>query len=163
MPTYSETRVLPYSPQQLFALVIDIERYPEFLPWCRAARIISRETDSFLGELIISFNHLTERYTSRVTPVAPIGAHEGTIEVSLVQGPFKFLDNHWRFVPHADGCELHFGVDFEFKSKLLNSLIGGVFTRASEKMVGAFLTRAEALYGKHSEPGEPAMSPGSGA
>ncbi len=145
MPNYSETRILPYSPKQLFDLVLDIERYPEFLPWCRAARIVSREGENFLGELMISFNHLTERYTSRVMPVAP-QAGEGKIEVALVQGPFKFLNNHWRFVPHADGTELHFAVDFEFKSKLLNSLMGGVFTRASEKMVGAFLARAEALY-----------------
>jgi coenzyme Q-binding protein COQ10 len=151
MPSFSETRVLPYSPQQLFALVVDIEKYPEFLPWCRAARVVSREADgSFLGELIISFNHLTERYTSRVTGVPPEANKAGIIEVALVSGPFSHLSNHWRFVPHTNGTELHFAVDFAFKSKLLNSLMGGVFTRASEKMVAAFTTRAEALYGKSS-------------
>lgn len=147
MHSYSETRVLPYSPRQLFDLVLDIEQYPKFLPWCRAARVVSREEGSFLGELVISFSHLTERYTSRITPTAPTHTTEGAINVTLVSGPFRHLDNYWRFVPHANGTELHFTVDFEFKSKLLNSLIGGMFARASEKMVAAFLTRAEALYG----------------
>lgn len=147
MHSYTETRVLPYTPEQLFTLVADIEKYPEFLPWCRAARITQRNKDSFLGELIISFSHMTERYTSRVIPTPP-STGEGRIEVELVSGPFTTLNNHWRFTPHAQGCELHFAVEFEFKSKLLNSLMGGMFTRASEKMVAAFTTRAEALYGK---------------
>lgn len=148
MHRYTETRILPYSPQQLFALVLDIERYPEFLPWCRAARVLSREADSFLGELIISFSHLTERYTSRVTPIAPAGSQEGRIEVALVSGPFHHLNNHWRFVPHGDGCEIHLDLDFQFKSKLLDRMLGPMFGRACDKMVGAFTTRAEALYGK---------------
>ena len=147
MHGYTETRILPYTPQQLFDLVVHIERYPEFLPWCRAARVLSREDTSFLGELIITFSHITERYTSRVTPTPPTATEEGRIEVALVSGPFNHLANHWRFVPHAQGCELHFAVEFEFKSKLLNSLIGGMFTRASEKMVAAFTARAQALYG----------------
>lgn len=145
MPHYAETRMLPYSPRQMFDLVVDIEHYPSFLPWCRAARILSRDDKGFLGELVISFSHITERYTSRVIPQPPIDG-EGAIVVELVSGPFKHLTNHWRFVPHADGTELHFAVDFEFKSRLLNSLIGGMFTRASEKMVAAFLQRAQILY-----------------
>ena len=145
MPHYAETRILPYAPHQIFDLVVDIEHYPLFLPWCRAARIVSRDDQGFLGELVISFSHITERYTSRVTPKAPVDS-EGSITVELVTGPFKHLTNHWRFVQHADGTELHFAVDFEFKSRLLNSLIGGMFTRASEKMVAAFLHRAKVLY-----------------
>ena len=146
MPTYSETRVLPYSPAQLFELVRDIEKYPEFLPWCRGARILSREEDAFTGELVISFCHLTERYTSRVTPVAPSATTEGSIHVSLVKGPFSHLSNHWRFVPHPQGTELFFHVDFAFKSSLLDKMIGGLFTRATEKMIAAFTARAEALH-----------------
>jgi len=148
MHRYSETKILPYTPAQLFALVVDIEKYPEFLPWCRAARIVSREEGSFLGELMISFSHLTERYTSRVTPTPPTATREGIIEVALVSGPFTHLNNHWRFVSHADGCEIHLDLDFEFKSKLLDKMLGGMFGRATAKMVGAFTTRAEALYGK---------------
>lgn len=147
MHAYSETKFLPYTPQQLYTLVIDVEKYPEFLPWCRAARVKSREGDSFLGELIIHFSHLTESYTSRVTGTPPSGQQEGRIEVTLVEGPFKYLNNHWRFVPHAQGCEIHLDLDFEFKSKLLGSLLGGFFSRACEKMVGAFTERAKQLYG----------------
>lgn len=176
MHRYSETKILPYSPAQLFAMVVDIEKYPQFLPWCRGARIISREASgTFLGELIISFSHLTERYTSRVTPLAPaLLRHsracpenpsemdprneseddgdmaqysEGRIDVALVTGPFNHLNNHWRFVPHPEGCEIHLDLDFEFKSKLLDRMIGGLFSRASAKMVSAFTARAHALYG----------------
>ena len=146
MHRYSETKILPYTATQLFALVVDIEKYPEFIPWCRGARIVSREVDSFLGELVISFSHLTERYTSRVTPVSPSANHEGRIDVALVSGPFKRLNNHWRFVPHPEGCEIHLDLDFEFKSKLLDTMLGGIFGRACEKMVGAFTARAATLY-----------------
>jgi coenzyme Q-binding protein COQ10 len=146
MHSYTETCVLPYSPEQLFALVVDIEKYPEFLPWCRGARVLSREKDSFLGELVISFSHLTERYTSRVTPAPATKDSEARIDVALVTGPFDYLNNHWRFVPHADGCEIHLDLDFQFKSKLLDRMLGGMFARACDKMVGAFTTRAHALY-----------------
>ena len=146
MHTYTETRILPHTPEQLFSLVVDIEKYPEFLPWCRGARIVSREGGAFLGELVISFSHLTERYTSRVTPTPPSKEGEGHIDVTLVSGPFKHLNNHWRFVPHPDGCEIHLDLDFEFKSKLLDKMLGGMFGKACEKMVGAFTARAEALY-----------------
>lgn len=149
MHRYTETKHLPYSAEQLFALVVDIEKYPQFLPWCRAARIVSHEaTGAFLGELMISFSHLTERYTSRVAPTPPTATEEGKIEVTLVSGPFNFLNNHWRFVPQTEGCEIHLNLDFEFKSKLLDKMLGGMFQRACEKMVAAFTARAEALYGK---------------
>lgn len=147
MPAHSEIRQSPYAPRQLFDLVVDIERYPEFLPWCRAARITSRAADHFIGELIISFSHLTERYASKVTPKAPEDGHEGSIEVEMVHGPFHHLYNHWRFVPKDNGgTEIHFAVDFQFKSKLLDALIGGLFARACEKMGSAFMARADALY-----------------
>ena len=147
MHAYKETRFLPYSPEQLYALVLDIEQYPKFLPWCRAARILSYEGNSFLGELVISFSHLTERYTSRVTPTPPTATQEGAINVDLVTGPFNYLKNHWRFVPAVGGTEIHLDLDFQFKSKLLDKLIGGLFGRACEKMVAAFTARADALYG----------------
>lgn len=132
----------------MFDLVVDIERYPEFIPWCRAARITAHEKDHFIGELIVSFSHMTERYSSKVTPVAPANG-EGTIEVELVSGPFSHLDNHWRFVPKDGGTDIHFAVEFTFKSKILNTLIGGFFGKAVDKMGAAFVTRADALYGKN--------------
>ena len=147
MPSHSDIHHSPYSPAQLYALVLDVERYPEFLPWCRAARITERTAEYFIGELIVSFSHLTERYSSKVvgTPATP--DTPAKIDVTLVQGPFAHLENHWQFVPsESGGTEIHFAVDFKFKSAWLDRLIGGVFTRACEKMSTAFMTRADALY-----------------
>ena len=147
MPIHNETRHSPYSAPQLVAMILDIERYPEFLPWCRAARIIERGEEGFTGELVISFHHLSERYSSRVSHrTLHSGAEE--IDVTLVKGPFKNLKNEWRIVPRADGSDIHFHLDFAFKSKMLEKLIGGLFTRATEKMTKAFLARADVLYGK---------------
>lgn len=143
MPSHSEVRFSPYTPEQLYALVIDIEKYPEFLPWCKAARITERRSNHFIGELVISFNHMTESYKSKV--MGNPQAHR--IEVELVSGPFKNLYNHWHFEPHNGGTNIHFAVEFEFRSKILEKLIGGVFMRALEKMDTAFVTRADALYG----------------
>jgi coenzyme Q-binding protein COQ10 len=147
MPAHSETRHSPYTPRQIYDLVIDVPRYPEFLPWCRAARMLSREReDTFLAELVISFRHLTERYTSRVYGTCE--GREPRISVQLVSGPFEHLRNEWCFVPHPQGgTDIHFLLDFKFKSRLLEMLIGGLFARAAEKMTQAFMTRADALYG----------------
>lgn len=146
MHSYSEIRHSPYTPAQLYTLVLDIERYPEFLPWCRGARILERKHDYFIGELIISFSHLTERYSSKVTPTPATHGQDARIEVSLERGPFTHLANHWRFEPKDGGTDIHFAVEFEFKSRILDKMMGGFFTRAVEKMGAAFITRADALY-----------------
>lgn len=146
MHPHTEIRFSPYTPKQLYALVLDVDRYPEFLPWCRGARITRREQDAFYAELIISFKGMTERYTSKVK-----GNDTGTepnIDVSLVSGPFEYLSNHWRFEAVEGGAYIHFMLDFKFKSRILDTLIGGLFSRATEKMTRAFLERAETLYGK---------------
>lgn len=144
MPAHTERQLSPYSPQQLFDLVADIERYPEFLPWCRAARVLERKEGELLGELVISFGHLSERYTSRVVLQRP-----GAIDVTMVKGPFEYLVNRWRFTPlEEQGTQIDFFLDFKFRSRLLEKLIGGLFGKATAKMVGAFRQRAEALYGK---------------
>lgn len=150
MPSHSEQQALPYTTQQLFDLVADIERYPDFLPWCRAARVLERGDNEFLGELVISFHHMTERYTSRVALQRPASASEGgAIDVTMVKGPFEYLVNRWRFTPRAEGgCDIDFMLDFRFRSKLLETMIGGVFGKATAKMVSAFRQRADALYGK---------------
>lgn len=142
MPTHAETRVLPYTPDQLFDLVADIERYPEFLPWCLAARIRSRSEEIVVADLVIGFKMFRERFTSRVTLDRP-----GQIGVEYVEGPLRYLNNEWRFLPHSHGCELDFSVDFEFRSKVLQSVIGALFDQAFQRMVAAFEIRAEALYG----------------
>jgi coenzyme Q-binding protein COQ10 len=148
MPAHTEQCILPYTPRQLYDLVIDIERYPEFLPWCRAARIIERKPDEFLGELVISFHHLTESYTSRVTSTPP-EAGQGSIDVTMVKGPFEYLTNQWKFLPAANGgTEIHFALDFKFRSRILEKLIGGLFSKATARMVTAFTERAHSMYGQ---------------
>lgn len=143
MPAYQDIRHSPYPTAQIFALVADVEKYPEFLPWCRAARIVERQTDSFIAELVICFKHITEHYTSRVV----LFPHE-RIEVTMLKGPFHHLNNRWEFhAAEEGGTNIDFHVDFAFKSKLLDRLIGGLFARASQKMSAAFMARADALYG----------------
>lgn len=148
MPHYADIRHSPYSPEQLYALVLDIEHYPEFLPWCRAARITQRTPEYFIGELIISFSHLTERYSSKVVGIPSADGAPAQIDVNLVNGPFHHLTNHWVFVPNREkgGTDIHFEVDFKFKYALLDKLIGGLFHKAVEKMSAAFIARADALY-----------------
>lgn len=145
MALHTESRFSPYPPAELYALVLDVERYPEFLPWCRGARITKHEPQCFYAELIISFKGMTERYTSKV--VGHEGAEPG-IDVALVSGPFEYLSNHWRFEAVEGGTMIHFMLDFKFRSRILDTLIGGLFGRATEKMTRAFLERAETLYGK---------------
>ncbi len=144
MPSHSEQQFSPYSPKQLFYMVADVEKYPEFLPWCRAARILERKDNVFLGELIISFAHITESYTSKVT----LNPEAGTIDVVMVKGPFEHLTNRWQFNEAKGGTNIDFALDFKFRSKILEKLIGGLFSKASAKMVDAFKARATALYGK---------------
>ncbi|NBO17733.1 MAG: type II toxin-antitoxin system RatA family toxin [Proteobacteria bacterium] len=148
MPSHAERCTLPYTTQQLFDLVADIERYPEFLPWCRAARVLERREGEFIGELVISFHHLTESYTSRVTLSRPATPQDsGSIAVVMVKGPFEHLTNHWKFSPAPQGTEVDFALDFKFRSRIMEKLIGGLFTKATAKMVEAFTERAAAMYG----------------
>jgi len=144
MPTHAEKRILPYRPEQLFDLVADVERYPEFLPWCIGARIRSRQDEVIVADLIIGFKMIRERFASRVRLDRP-GLR---IDVAYTDGPFRHLDNHWIFEPLPDGrCRIDFYVDFEFRSPILQRLIGVLFNEAVRRMVQAFETRAKRLYG----------------
>ncbi|HWE73120.1 MAG TPA: type II toxin-antitoxin system RatA family toxin [Stellaceae bacterium] len=146
MPTHAEKKLLPYTRQQLFDLVADIERYPEFLPWCVGARIRERNDNEILGDLLIGYKMVRERFTSRVVLSEP-----DRIDVSYSEGPFKYLNNHWLFLPQSDGkCLIDFYVDFEFRSKVLQKIMEMFFNEAVKRMVGAFEARAHQLYGKTS-------------
>jgi coenzyme Q-binding protein COQ10 len=146
MPTHSEWRHLDHTPQQLFDLVTDIEKYPEFLPWCVAARIRKRDDDVILADLVIGYKMFRERFTSQVSLSGP-----GLIDVAYSEGPFKYLNNHWIFEEGVDGgCDIDFFVEFELRSRLLEKIIGVVFNEAIQRMVSAFERRADDLYG----PGE---------
>ncbi len=151
MPTYAEQRVLPYTQEQLFDLVADIERYPEFLPWCRGARIRERQPHLVVADLIIGFKMFRERFTSHVELSRP-----RRIDVTYAEGPFRYLNNHWIFEKIEEGCRIDFFVDFEFKSRILQKVIEVLFAEAVRRMVGAFESRAQHLYGN----GAPATAAG---
>ncbi len=143
MPTHAEKKRLPQSPQQLFDLVADVENYPKFLPWCTACRIKKRESDVIWADLVVGFKMLRERFTSKVTLDRP-----NRIDVEYLEGPFRYLNNHWTFTALPDGgTEIGFYIDFEFRSKMLQTLIGAVFNEAVRRMVGAFVKRASEVYG----------------
>ncbi|MBT6119119.1 MAG: type II toxin-antitoxin system RatA family toxin [Rhodospirillaceae bacterium] len=146
MPSHAERRNLPYTPAQLFDLVVDIDRYPEFLPWCVAARIRERKDDVIRADLVIGYKMIRERFTSRVVLDRP-----GRIDVTYAEGPFKYLNNHWIFEPGPDGgTAVDFYVDFEFRSRMLQAVIGAFFHEAVRRMVAAFEARAKVLYGQGS-------------
>jgi len=143
MPTHAEKRAVPFSPQQLFDLVADVQRYPEFLPWCVGARIRKREGNLVIADLIIGYKMIRERFTSRVT----LSPEKNRIDVEYADGPFKYLNNHWVFEEHEGGCMIDFYVDFEFKSRMLQKIIEVFFNEAVRRMVTAFESRAYELYG----------------
>lgn len=152
MPTHAEKRRVPYTPEQMFALVSDVEKYPEFLPWTAACRVRSRrpapngapDAEMIEADLVISFRVFREKFGSRVT----LRPSELRVDVEYIDGPFRYLNNHWAFERNADGSTtIDFFVDFEFKSRMLQTLVGLVFEEAVRRLVRAFEQRAEALYG----------------
>ena len=149
MPTHAEKRVMPHSAQQMYDLIADINAYPQFLPWCVGARIRKRTPQAdgvevLDADLVISFKLFREKFGSRVT----LYPDEQRIDVEYLDGPFRYLDNHWQFTPREDGgCDVDFFVDFEFRSQVLQAVIGMVFNEAMLRIVRAFESRAEALYG----------------
>jgi coenzyme Q-binding protein COQ10 len=153
MPTHAEKRKMPYSADEMYALIADIEAYREFLPWCQAVRIRARrplpdgEGEVIDADLVISFKVFREKFGSRVT----LRPGKGQIDVEYLDGPFRYLNNHWEFLPEGErACTVDFFVDFEFRSKTLQAIIGLVFNEAMQRIVRAFERRAEALYGPRS-------------
>lgn len=142
MPRHVERKIVPYRPDQLFDLVADVGRYPEFLPWCVNARVRSRSERELIADLTIGFGPFRESYTSQVVLERP---HR--ISVRYLNGPFRYLTNQWLFEPHPRGCVVDFFVAFEFRSRILQAAIGVVFNEAVRRMVNAFERRARAIYG----------------
>ncbi len=149
MATHHVERILPYTPEQLFALVGDVRRYPEFVPWITSMRLWNESSDGAGqsqadAEAGVGFSFLRERFATRVTRD---GASEApTIHVSLLSGPFRRLANRWRFEPHPTGTRLIFDIDFEFKSRLLDAMLHANFDRAVGRLIACFEARARALY-----------------
>ena len=149
MTTHTETRVLPYTAQQMYDLVADVESYPRFLPWNTAARIRSRTphadgSEVIAADLVISFKVFRERFGSRVT----LWPAQHRIDTEYLDGPFSHLHSGWTFTDRPEGgCEVSFFVDFEFRNAILRRVIGVVFGEAMHRIVRAFEDRARALYG----------------
>lgn len=140
---------MPHSAQQMYDLIGDIASYPQFLPWCVGARIkkvtpLEGEVGDVIdADLIISFKLFREKFGSRVT----LRPNDMSIDVEYLDGPFRYLNNHWKFIQLDDGtCEVDFFVDFEFKSVILQGIIGVVFNEAMQRIVQAFEKRAAELY-----------------
>ena len=138
MISHRETRIVPYPAELMYAVVSDVEKYPQFLPWVLALRVLSRREGGLTAEMAVGYGGLRERYTSEVRLDPTI--HR--IDVTQAKGPFKTLENHWQFTPRDGGCEVTFSILFEFKSRLLHSVAGAKFEKAMLKMTDAFEARA---------------------
>ncbi len=142
MQNHAEERFLPFTREQMFDLVADIERYPEFLPWCVGARITHRENEVLTADLMIGFTAIRESFTSTVTLERP-----GRIDVEYIKGPFKYLKNSWIFIAKDHGCVIEFDIAFEVRSRLLRRIFEPLFSEAVRRMVAAFDRRAAVVYG----------------
>lgn len=144
MPRHAERRILPYTPEALYTIVADVERYPEFLPWVLGADIINHTDQGFLADLTVGYKFFQDTYRSEV-----ILTPGKRIDIRYVKGPFKHLHNHWIFIPLSpNSVDVDFFIDFEFQSSLFQGMIQTVFTDAVKKMITAFEDRARVLSSK---------------
>ncbi|HYS46410.1 MAG TPA: type II toxin-antitoxin system RatA family toxin [Rhizomicrobium sp.] len=141
MISHRETRTVPYPAELMYAVVADVEKYPQFLPWVMALRVLSRRENGLSAEMAVGYGALRERYTSEVT-LDPV---QRRIDVVQAEGPFKKLENHWQFTPRDEGCDITFSILFEFKSRLLHSVAGAKFEKVMLKMADAFEARARQI------------------
>ena len=148
MRRHALTKVLPYGPDQLFQLVGDVDRYPEFVPWLTTMRTwnaheIEPGVSVVDAEAGVGFSFLRETFATRVIR----DANERHVGVNLLRGPFRALKNDWRFKPAEQGTEIDFSIEFEFKSRLLDGFLAANMDRAIDKLIGCFEDRAKVLYG----------------
>ena len=145
MTKHVEKRNLPYTPEQLFALVAEVDKYREFLPWCQSSTIIKKENNDsiFYADLVIGYKMVSEKFRSKV-----ILDYPNRIDVEYLSGPMKYLKNYWKFIREDDGsCTIDFYVDFEFKNRFFQNLMGVFFNELIRRMVSSFETRARQIYG----------------
>jgi coenzyme Q-binding protein COQ10 len=148
MPSFSNIRRVPFSPEQMFALVADVERYPEFLPMCESLTVLARRENAAGGTVLdarmgVGYKAIRELFTSRVT----LMPDTQQILVEYLDGPFRRLENRWKFVPAPGGSDIDFYVDYEFRSPVLALLMGVMFDKAFRQFAGAFEDRARKVYG----------------
>lgn len=146
MPSFTQSKILPYSAQDIYKLVMDIEKYPEFLPWCKQARIVEIISETNLhADLLVNFKNFFEKYRSDVKH-GQNSENGYFIDVIAIEGPFKKLINQWRIHGlESQKCQVDFFVDFEFNSFFLNKVVGPIFERAAIKMMTAFEERAQII------------------
>lgn len=148
MPKFNSTRHVRHSAGDMFALVADVENYPQFVPMCESLTVRSRrERDGItvlLAAMTVGYKAIRETFTSQVT----LKPAENVIDVTYVDGPFRYLDNRWHFTDRGDGtCDVHFAIDYEFRNRMLGALMGVMFDRAFRKFSEAFEARADRVYG----------------
>ena len=153
MPVFQSSRSVGYVPEDMFALVADVERYPEFLPLCEALKVRRRNMlddgrEMLIADMTIGYKAIRETFTSRVTldPAAM------KILVEYVDGPFSHMQNRWSFVPETSGTRVEFFIDYQFKSRMLGVLMGAMFDTAFRKFSDAFVERAGVVYGARKAP-----------
>ena len=143
MRKIQKSAIVPYTVAQMYALVDDIDSYAEFLPWCSESEVMARTIDIVEAELTISYGQLNKTFTTR-----NINTPDSSIEMQLIEGPFKHLNGHWEFVMLGnEGCKVSLNMSFEFSNKLLDMTIGPVFSQIANSLVDAFTERAGKVYG----------------
>lgn len=147
MPKFEIHRPVKHSADQMYALVADVEKYPEVLPLCEALAIrSSKERDGktlLVADMTVGYKAIRETFTTQVL----LNRAERLIEVKYIDGPFRYLDNRWRFEETATGSNIHFFIDYEFRSRILGAVMGSMFDRAFRMFSEAFETRATKIYG----------------
>jgi coenzyme Q-binding protein COQ10 len=138
---HSESRVVPYPADLMYRVVADIEHYPQFLPWVTALRLLSREEGLLTAEMLVGFGPFREKYTSKIT----LDPAARTVDVVAIKGPFRQLENHWRFTPDGERCRIDFSILFEFRNPLLQAAASTAFEKVLLKMTDAFVARAAQL------------------
>jgi coenzyme Q-binding protein COQ10 len=150
MPSFRTTRRVPFTPRQMFDLVADVERYPEFLPLCEALVVRSRQRhgdgETLIADMTAGYKAIRETFTSRVT-LDPVHTAVSVVGTPDSAGPFSRLENRWEFRAAPGGCDVDFFIAYEFKSMMLQMLVGALFDRAFRRYTRAFEERAQAVYG----------------
>jgi coenzyme Q-binding protein COQ10 len=151
MTSHTESRVVPYTADLMYGIVADVEKYPRFLPWVKGLEVIGREQvkgrDIIKARMTVGFKGFQESYVSRVI----LDQVDWTIDVAQTDGPFRILENHWRFTPQGETCKIDFTIAFEFRNPVLNMVAGAAFGRVLLRMTDAFLDRARRLSEKRSK------------
>ncbi len=143
MTEISKTTVVPYTSDEMYVLVNDIESYPIFLPWCTEAKIISQQEESLTATLSMVLGKIKQSFTTENT------MQDGSrIDIQLIEGPFKHLSGYWRFIQEDEqSCHIHLHMHFEFKNKIIKHMLGKAFYKVMDTLVDSFVQRAQQIYG----------------